>query len=333
MQRTAISKLRADDEPASHGCAIAEQGTAVLAMLRDYLLPRFRKLDACCLAALEAQASTTGKITLTSPSVVHAATPDAGFRHADQALRIFTGAAPCQDPPADPDSASPPMRFDDRVTSVAPAFETGRRAVAATYRRSPTKVGERQAAARATSGSCVGVPPNALRSTTAAAAFGRTKAAEARPEVYSLVQRPPARDVDGRARPAAATSILAGIGTSLRSIGRCADRLERCARATAMRTHVANLGEATPPLETDRVARAPAVARRLNSPMELRVSPRGETRSCRFTQHVLPSTPRPSSPLAAEERARLLPRTVRVLISTGSWMPSTASGWRGPCPR
>ncbi|QYN19509.1 mandelate racemase/muconate lactonizing enzyme family protein [Amycolatopsis sp. DSM 110486] len=270
---------------------IGTGGTAVLALLRDHLLPRLIGQDSRRIEAVwhdlfaSTRATTVGAITSLALAAVDTALWDLKCRRADEPLwRVAGGFAP-RVPLYDTEGGWLHLSTDELVAGA-------RKSVAAGWGGVKVKVGkptahedlERLTAVREAVGPRFDLMVDANQSLTAAEAIRRARAFEA-VDLFWLEEPLPADDVAGHARLSAATPIPVAVGESLYSVAQFRDYLHRGA-ASIVQVDVARVGGITPWLKVAHLAEAFNVQVCPHFLMELHVSLTAAIPNGRYVEHI-----------------------------------------------
>jgi L-alanine-DL-glutamate epimerase-like enolase superfamily enzyme len=315
-QETIFVEVAADDGSAGRGYSytIGTGGTAVLAMLRDYLLPQLIGRDARRIEAVwqdlhaSTRATTVGAVTSLALAAVDTALWDARCRRAEQPLWIVAGGARDRVPLYDTEVGWLHLSTEELVAGAKTALAAGRRGVKIKIGKpNPAEDAERLAAVRAAVGPGVDLMVDANQSLTAADAVRRARLLEP-VDVYWLEEPLPADDVEGHVRLAASTSIPIAIGESLYSIGQFADYIRRGA-AGVVQTDVARVGGITPWLKAAHLAEAHNIPICPHFLMELHVSLCAAVPNGRYAEYIPQLTAITTEPLTVEDGAALAPNS------------------------
>ncbi|WP_326835631.1 mandelate racemase/muconate lactonizing enzyme family protein [Amycolatopsis rhabdoformis] len=270
---------------------IGTGGTAVLALLRDHLLPRLAGQDSRRIEAVwhdlfaSTRATTVGAITSLALAAVDTALWDLKCRRADEPLwRVAGGFAP-RVPLYDTEGGWLHLSTDELVAGA-------RSSAAAGWGGVKVKVGkptahedlERLTAVREAVGPRFDLMVDANQSLTAAEAIRRARAFEPL-DLFWFEEPLPADDVSGHARLAAATPIPVAVGESLYSPAQFRDYLHREA-ASVVQVDVARVGGITPWLKVAHLAEAFDVQVCPHFLMELHVSLTAAIPNGRYVEHI-----------------------------------------------
>jgi L-alanine-DL-glutamate epimerase-like enolase superfamily enzyme len=292
-QETVFVELTTDDGLCGRGYAytIGTGGTAVLALLRDNLLPRLAGRDARAIEAIwtdlfaSTRATTTGAITSLALAAVDTALWDLRCLRAQEPLWIMAGGARDRVPLYDTEVGWLHLSAGELVAGARDALGRGLRGV-------KIKIGkpdaaedrERLAAVRDAVGPRAVLMVDANQSLTAADAIRRARLLEPL-DLYWLEEPLPADDISGHARLAAATCIPVAVGESMYSIGQFAEYLRQGA-AGVVQPDVARIGGITPWLKVAHLAEAHNVPVCPHFLMELHVSLCAAVPNARFVEYI-----------------------------------------------
>ncbi|WP_432856240.1 mandelate racemase/muconate lactonizing enzyme family protein [Amycolatopsis sp. CA-161197] len=270
---------------------IGTGGRAVIALLRDHLLPRLIGQDSRRVEAVwtdlfaSTRATTVGAITSLALAAVDTALWDLKCRRAGEPLwRVAGGFAP-RVPLYDTEGGWLHLSTDELVAGA-------RKSAAAGWGGVKVKVGkptahedlERLTAVREAVGPRFDLMVDANQSLTAAEAIRRAKAFEA-VDLFWFEEPLPADDVAGHVRLSAATSIPVAVGESLYSVAQFRDYLHRGA-ASIVQVDVARVGGITPWLKVAHLAEAFNVQVCPHFLMELHVSLTAAIPNGRYVEHI-----------------------------------------------
>ena len=292
-QETVFVDLATDDGNAGTGYAytIGTGGTAVLAMLRDHLLPRAIGADSTRVEQVwhelfaSTRATTVGAITSLALAAVDTALWDLRCLSAREPLWRLAGGFRREVPLYDTEGGWLHLGTDELVRGALSSRDAGWPGV-------KLKVGkprveqdvERLVAVRDAVGSTLEIMVDANQSMTAAEA--RRRAAAFEPLGLAWFEEPlPADDVSGHAFLARSTSIPIAVGESLYSIGQFRDYLQREA-ASIVQVDVARVGGITPWLKVAHLAEAFNVQVCPHFLMELHVSLVAAIPNGRYVEHI-----------------------------------------------
>lgn len=291
-QETVFVEIRTDDGGTGTGYAytIGTGGTAVLALLRDYLLPRLAGQDARRVEAVwqdlftATRATTVGAITSLALAAVDTALWDWRCRAAGQPLWVLAGGAKDRIPLYDTEGGWLHLSTDELVMGAKASQAAGWPGVKLKLGRSPVQDAARLAAVREAVGADFDLMLDANQSMTAADAIRRARLLEPY-DPYWFEEPLPADDVAGHAAVAAATSIPVAVGESMYSPGQFAEYLHRRA-AGVVQVDVARIGGITPWLKVAHLAETANVAVCPHFLMELHVSLCCAVPNSRYLEHI-----------------------------------------------
>jgi L-alanine-DL-glutamate epimerase-like enolase superfamily enzyme len=292
-QETVFVEIETDDGGTGTGYSytIGTGGTAVLAMLTDYLLPRLIGQDARRVEAIWAdlfastRATAVGAITSLALAAVDTALWDWRGRQAGLPLWLLAGGAQDRVPLYDTEVGWLHLTPDELVAGARAAVAAGRRGVKIKIGKpSPSEDAERLGAVRAAVGAGVDLMVDANQSLTSASAIRRAKLLEPL-DLYWLEEPLPADDVAGHARLARATSIPIAVGESLYSAGQFAEYVQHGA-VGVVQVDVARVGGITPWLKVAHLADAHNIVVCPHFLMELHVSLCAAVPNSRYVEYI-----------------------------------------------
>jgi L-alanine-DL-glutamate epimerase-like enolase superfamily enzyme len=291
-QETVFVEIRSDDGGAGTGYTytIGTGGTAVLALLRDYLLPRLTGQDPRRIEAIwrdlhaSTRATTVGAITSLALAAVDTALWDWRCRAAGEPLWVLAGGAKDRIPLYDTEGGWLHLSTEELVMSAKASQAAGWPGVKVKVGRSPVQDAARLAAVRDAVGPDFDLMIDANQSMTAADAIRRARLLEPS-DPYWFEEPLPADDVAGHEAVAAATSIPIAVGESMYSIGQFREYLHRRA-AGVVQVDVARIGGITPWLKVAHLAEAANVAVCPHFLMELHVSLCCAVPNSRYLEHI-----------------------------------------------
>ena len=277
-QETVFVEVRTDEGGTGTGYSytIGTGGTAVLALLRDYLLPRLigadpRRVEAVWRDLFAAtRATTVGAITSLALAAVDTALWDWRCRAAGQPLWVLAGGAKDRIPLYDTEGGWLHLSTEELIVGAKASQAAGWRGVKLKIGRSPVQDAERLAAVREAVGPHVDLMLDANQSLSPAEAVRRARLL-APADPYWFEEPLPADDVAGHQALAAATSIPVAVGESLYSVAQFREYLHRQA-AGVVQVDVARIGGITPWLKVAHLAEAYHVPVCPHFLMELHVS-------------------------------------------------------------
>lgn len=292
-QETLFVEVTTDDGGVGLGYSytIGTGGSAVLALLKDHLLPRLIGKDARLIEGLwrdlfaSTRATTVGAITSLALAAVDTALWDLRCLRAGEPLWRVAGGFRPRVPLYDTEGGWLHLSTDELVVGAKASVEAGWGGI-------KVKVGkptahedlERLSAVREAIGPRVDLMVDANQSMTAAEAIRRA-------EAYSPVnlfwfEEPlPADDVSGHRRLAESTTIPIAVGESMYSISQFRDYLERGA-ASIVQVDVARIGGITPWLKVAHLAESFNVEVCPHFLMELHVSLTAAIPNGRYVEHI-----------------------------------------------
>ena len=314
-QETVFVEITTDDGLSGRGYSytIGTGGTAIVALLRDYLLPRLAGRDARRVEAIwhdlfaSTRATAVGAITSLALAAVDTALWDLRCRRTEQPLWIAAGGARDRVPLYDTEAGWLHLSIDELVGGAKGALDAGRGGVKIKIGKpDPAEDAERLAAVRAAVGPGVDLMVDANQSLTAADAIRRARLLEPA-DPYWLEEPLSADDIDGHARLAASTSIPIAVGESLYSIGQFAGYIERGAVGFAQ-PDAARIGGVTPWLKAAHLAEAHNIPVCPHFLMELHVSLCAAVPNGRYLEYIPQLTAITTSRLVVEDGAALVPQ-------------------------
>ncbi|GAB3937309.1 mandelate racemase/muconate lactonizing enzyme family protein [Micromonospora vulcania] len=248
-QETVFVELTTADggQGTGYSYTIGTGGTAVLALVRDYLLPHLIGRDASRIEAIwrdlhaATRATAVGAITSLALAAVDTALWDLRARAAGLPLWVLAGGAKERIPLYDTEGGWLHLTEDELVAGAKESQAAGWPGVKLKVGKpNPAEDAERIGAVRAALGDRFDVMVDANQSLTAAEAISRARLLE--PHRLAWFEEPlPADDVAGHELLARATSIPVAVGESMYSIGQFAEYLRRQA-AGIVQVDVARIG-------------------------------------------------------------------------------------------
>jgi L-alanine-DL-glutamate epimerase-like enolase superfamily enzyme len=292
-QETLFVEVSTDDGGVGLGYSytIGTGGSAVLALLKDHLLPRLIGKDARLIEGLwrdlfaSTRATTVGAITSLALAAVDTALWDLRCLRAGEPLWRVAGGFRPRVPLYDTEGGWLHLSTDELVVGAKASVDAGWGGI-------KVKVGkptahedlERLSAVRAAIGPRVDLMVDANQSMTAAEAIRRAEAFS--PVNLFWFEEPlPADDVSGHRRLAESTTIPIAVGESMYSISQFRDYLERGA-ASIVQVDVARIGGITPWLKVAHLAESFNVEVCPHFLMELHVSLTAAIPNGRYVEHI-----------------------------------------------
>ena len=292
-QETVFVEVTTDDGAVGLGYTytIGTGGTAVLALLRDHLLPRLVGADARTVEAVwhdlfaATRATTVGAITSLALAAVDTALWDLRCLRAGEPLWRVAGGFRQRVPLYDTETGWLHLNTDELVAGAAAAKARG-------WRGAKIKIGkpsgaedaQRLLAVREAVGPHFPIMVDANQSMTLAEALRRTQLLA--PVGLTWLEEPlPADDLAGHERLAAATNIPIAVGESLYSAAQFREYLARGA-ASVVQVDVARIGGITPWLKVAHLAEAFHAEVCPHFLMELHVSLAAAVPNGRFVEHI-----------------------------------------------
>ena len=270
---------------------IGTGGTAVLALLRDYLLPRLVGQDANRVESVwrdlfsATRATAVGAITSLALAAVDTALWDRRSRVANLPLFIVAGGAKDRIPLYDTEIGWLHLSIEDVAAGAKEAVARGLHGVKVKIGKpSAAEDAERLLAVRSAIGPDKDLMVDANQSMTVAEAIRRTPDLE-RAGVLWFEEPLPADDVAGHERLARSTTVPIAVGESMYSIGQFAEYLTRGA-AGVVQADVARVGGITPWLKIAHLAEAHNVQVCPHFLMELHVSLCGAVPNSQYLEYI-----------------------------------------------
>jgi L-alanine-DL-glutamate epimerase-like enolase superfamily enzyme len=314
-QETVFVEITTDDgaEGIGYSYTIGTGGSAVLALLRDYLLPRLPGQDARRVEAIwqdlfaATRATTVGAITSLALAAVDTALWDLRGKQTGLPLWLLAGGAQAEIPLYNTEVGWLHLTTDELVTGALEAVAQGHRGIKVKIGKSATEDAERLAAVRAAVGPDVDLMVDANQSMTAAEAVRRARLLE--PVNLLWLEEPlPADDIAGHAHLARSTSIPIAVGESMYSIGQFASYVHHGA-AGILQPDVARIGGVTPWLKVAHLADAHNIAVCPHFLMEVHVSLAAAVPNGRFVEYIPQLTAITRGPLPFQNGVTRPPRT------------------------
>jgi L-alanine-DL-glutamate epimerase-like enolase superfamily enzyme len=292
-QETVFVEITTDDgaEGIGYSYTIGTGGSAVLALLRDYLLPRLPGQDARRIEAIwqdlfaATRATAVGAITSLALAAVDTALWDLRGKQTGLPLWLLAGGAQAEVPLYNTEVGWLHLTTDELVAGARDAVAQGHRGIKVKIGKpSATEDAERLAAVRTAVGPGVDLMVDANQSMTAAEAVRRARLLE--PVNLLWLEEPlPADDVAGHAHLARSTSIPIAVGESLYSIGQFAQYVRHGA-AGIVQPDVARIGGVTPWLKVAHLADAHNIAVCPHFLMEVHVSLAAAVPNGRYVEYI-----------------------------------------------
>jgi L-alanine-DL-glutamate epimerase-like enolase superfamily enzyme len=313
-QETVFVEITTDNGLLGRGYSytIGTGGTAVLAMLRDYLIPRLLHADPRRIEAiwrdlyLSTRATAVGAITSLALAAVDTALWDWRCRDAEQPLWIVAGGARDRVPLYDTEVGWLHLSTDELITGAKAALAGARNGVKIKIGKpDPAEDAERLSAVRSALGPAIDLMVDANQAFTAAEAIRRARLLEPL-DLYWLEEPLPADDIAGHVRLSRATSIPIAVGESMYSIGQFAEYLKRDA-AGIVQVDVARVGGITPWLKVAHLAEAHNVPVCPHFLMELHVSLCAAVPNSRYVEYIPQLSAVTRGGLAIEDGQALAP--------------------------
>ncbi|MEV4349156.1 mandelate racemase/muconate lactonizing enzyme family protein [Actinoplanes sp. NPDC049596] len=291
-QETVFVEIRTDDggEGTGYTYTIGTGGTAVLALLRDYLLPRLPGQDPRRVEAvwrdlfLHTKATTVGAITSLALAAVDTALWDLRGKTAGLPLWVLAGGAKDRIPLYDTEGGWLQLTTEELVAGALKSREAGWPGIKMKVGRSPFSDAERVRNVREAVGPDFDIMLDANQSLTTPDAIRRAKLLEPY-DPYWFEEPLPAEDVAGHEALSANTSIPIAVGESMYAPGQFAEYIRRGA-AGVVQVDVARIGGITPWLKVAHLAEAANVAVCPHFLMELHVSLCCAVPNSRYLEHI-----------------------------------------------
>lgn len=314
-QETPFVRLSTDDGLVGLGYSytIGTGGSAVLALLRDHLLPRLLGVDARRIEQIwrdlqtSTRATTTGAITSLALAAVDTALWDLKCLRAGEPLHLVAGGARDRVPLYDTEGGWLHLTVDELVDGAAQSAGRGWSGV-------KIKVGkptvsedmERLAAVREAIGPRMHLMVDANQSFTLAEARRRA-AAYQDVDVYWLEEPLAADDIAGHVQLSAGTSVPIAVGESMYSAAQFYQYL-RSDAASVIQVDVARVGGITPWLTVAHAAATAGVEVCPHFLMELHVSLAAAVSNGRYVEYIPQLRSLTTSQLQVEEGLAIAPQ-------------------------
>jgi L-alanine-DL-glutamate epimerase-like enolase superfamily enzyme len=292
-QETVFVELTTDDGATGLGYSytIGTGGSAVLALLRDHLLPRLVGQDARLIEGIwmdlfaSTRATTVGAITSLALAAVDTALWDLRCIRAGEPLWRVAGGFRPSVPLYDTEGGWLHLSTEDLVKGARSAVDAGWNGIKVKVGKPTAREDyERLAAVREAVGPHFDLMVDANQSMTFAEALRRVQA-YAPVGLFWLEEPMPADDVSGHARLAQATTIPIAVGESMYSVAQFRTYLEQRA-ASVVQVDVARVGGITPWLKVAHLAEAFNVDVCPHFLMELHVSLVAAIPNGRYVEHI-----------------------------------------------
>jgi len=292
-QETIFVEVTTDDGAVGLGYSytIGTGGTAVLALLRDHLLPRLIGLDTRLIESVwrdlfaSTRSTTVGAITSLALAAVDTALWDLKCLRAGEPLwRVAGGFAP-KVPLYDTEGGWLQLSTEELVAGAMKAVDAGWCGIKLKVGK-PTAVEdfERLLAVREAIGPRFPIMVDANQSMTCAEAIHRAETFK--PLALTWLEEPlPADDVSGHVRLSRSTTIPIAVGESMYSVGQFREYLERGA-ASIVQVDVARVGGITPWLKVAHLAETFNVDVCPHFLMELHVGLAAAIPNGRYVEHI-----------------------------------------------
>lgn len=315
-QETPMVRLATDDGGVGLGYSytIGTGGTAVLAMLKDYLLPRVIGRDAAQIEAVwmdlfaATRSTTTGPITSLALAAVDTALWDLRCLRADRPLWLEAGGFRDRVPLYDTEGGWLHLTTDELVKGALASQRNGWSGVKVKVGRQHVQEDlERLRAVRAAVGRDMHLMVDANQSMTGAEARRRAAAFED-VDLFWFEEPLPADDVAGHARLAAGTSIPIAVGESIYSVQQFCQYLTSGA-ASIIQVDVARIGGITPWLKVAHTAEAFNTKVSPHFLMELHASLTAAVPNGLYVEHIPQLRSLTKSTLTISDGHALVPRS------------------------
>lgn len=291
-QETIVVDITVDDGGTGTGYSytIGSGGRAVLALLRDSLLPRLpgadpRRVEAIWLDLFAANRSTTvGVVTSLALAAIDTALWDWRCKAAGLPLWVYAGGAKDAIPLYDTEGGWLHLSVEELVAGALASQSAGWPGVKIKVGRSPVADAERLGAVRAAVGADFDIMLDANQSLTAPEALRRARLLEPY-DPYWFEEPMPADDIAGHTALVAGTSIPVAVGESLYSVTQFAQYVTQRA-AGIVQVDVARVGGITPWLKVAHLAQAHNLVVCPHFLMELHVSLCCAVPNSRYLEHI-----------------------------------------------
>jgi L-alanine-DL-glutamate epimerase-like enolase superfamily enzyme len=293
VQETVFVEVSADDGAAGLGYAytIGTGGSAVLALLRDHLLPRLVGQDAQRVEAVwhdlfaSTRSTTVGAITSLALAAVDTALWDLRCIRAGEPLWRMAGGFQQEVPLYDTEGGWLHLSTEELVRGAKETADAGWHGIKMKVGKPDlTEDAERLVAVREAVGDRFPIMVDANQSMTSAEAIRRAEAF--RDVNLTWLEEPlPADDVSGHVRLAQQTTIPVAVGESLYSVAQFREYLERGA-ASIVQVDAARIGGITPWLKVAHLAEAFNADVCPHFLMELHVSLAAAVPNGRYVEHI-----------------------------------------------
>ena len=312
-QETVFVEIATSDGGSGLGYSytIGTGGRAILALLRDSMLPRLigqdpRRVEAIWRDLFAAnRATTVGAITSLALAAVDTALWDLRCRSAGLPLWVYAGGAKDRIPLYDTEGGWLHLATEELVAGAKASQAAGWGGVKIKIGRSPVADAERLAAVRAAVGPALDLMVDANQSFTAADAIRRARLLEP-VDLYWFEEPLPADDLAGHEAMVAATTTPIAVGESMYSITQFAGYLRRGA-AGVVQVDVARIGGITPWLKVAHLAEAHNVPVCPHFLMELHVSLCCAVPNSRYLEYLPQLRAITQSEMAIDDGAALAP--------------------------
>lgn len=313
-QETIFVEVATDDGASGLGYSytIGTGGTAVRALLDDYLLPQLVGRDADAVESCwqhlyhATRATAVGAITSLALAAVDTALWDRRCRAADLPLATMAGGAKKRIPMYNTEIGWLHYTIEDLVAGAQKAVAGGDRGVKVKIGKpSPAEDAERLLAVRESIGPYCDLMVDANQSLTLAEAVRRAPDLEAAGVLW-FEEPLLAEDVLGHEQLARSTTVPIAVGESMYSIGHFAQYLARGA-AGFVQPDVARIGGITPWLKVAHLAEAHGVEVAPHFLMELHVGLCGAVSNSRYLEYIPQLRAVTTSELVVEDGEGIVP--------------------------
>jgi L-alanine-DL-glutamate epimerase-like enolase superfamily enzyme len=315
-QETVFVEVTADDGAVGIGYSytIGTGGTAVLALLRDHLLPRLIGAETRTIEAVwtdlfaSTRATMVGAITSLALAAIDIALWDLRCLRAGEPLWRVAGGFQTRLPLYDTETGWLHLSTDELITGAKTAKDAGWQGVKLKVGR-PTgeEDAERLRAVREAVGPRFPIMVDANQSMTIAEALRRAELFA--PIGLTWLEEPmPADDLAGHERLARATNIPIAVGESLYSIAQFREYLARGA-ASVVQVDVARIGGITPWLKVAHLAETFNVEVCPHFLMELHVSLAAAIPNGRFVEYIPQLRAITTTEMAVQDGHAVVPNT------------------------
>jgi len=270
---------------------IGTGGSAVLSLLRDYLLPQMVGLDSARPEHIwqslfkSTRSTTTGAITCLALAAIDTAVWDAKCQAIGLPLWMAGGGAQSKVPVYDTEGGWLNLETDELVRHALDSKDRGMRGVKIKIGKAKAyEDAERLTAVRDAVGPDIDIMVDANQCFTAAEAIQRAALFEPL-DLFWFEEPLPADDITGHQRLAASTTIPIAVGESLYSLGQFREYLHAGA-AAIVQADVSRVGGITPWFKIAHLAEASNVKMAPHFLMELHLSLLGAIENVLYLEHI-----------------------------------------------